>query len=58
MTKVMVNGFSWMHITVILEWDTKKIVGHYAGEQCRGKHWPEAIDEAVNQQFRMECEMV
>jgi len=51
MTKVMVNGFGWMYIAVVLDWYTKKIVGYYAGMQCRGKHWLEALNEAVNQQF-------
>ena len=51
MTKVMVQGFGWLYITVVLDWYTKKIVGYYAGMQCRGKHWLEALDDAVNQQF-------
>ena len=51
MTRVMVHGFGWMYIAVVLDWYTKKIVGYYAGMQCRGKHWLEALDEAVNQQF-------
>jgi transposase InsO family protein len=51
MTKVMVNGFGWMYIAVVLDWYTKKIVGYYAGMQCRGKHWLEALEAAVNQQF-------
>ena len=51
MTKVMVHGFGWMYITVVLDWYTKKIVGYYAGMQCRGKHWLEALDAALNQQF-------
>jgi putative transposase len=51
MTKVMVNNFGWMYIVVVLDWYTKKIVGCYAGMQCRGKHWLEALDEAVNRQF-------
>ena len=51
MTKVMVHGFGWMYITVVLDWYTKKIVGYYAGLQCRGKHWLEALDAAINQQF-------
>jgi len=51
MTKVMVHEFGWMYITIVLDWFTKKIVGYYAGEQCRGKHWLEAIDEAVNRQL-------
>jgi transposase InsO family protein len=50
-TKVMVHGFGWMYIAVVLDWYTKKIVGYYAGIQCRGKHWLEALEEAVNQQF-------
>ena len=51
MTKVIVNGFGWMYIAVVLDWYTKKIVGYYAGLQCRSKHWLEALDDAVNQQF-------
>jgi len=51
MTKVMVNGFGWMYIVVVLDWYTKKLVGYYAGMQCRSKHWLEALDAAVNSQF-------
>jgi len=51
MTKVMVHGFGWMYITVVLDWYTKKIVGYYDGMQCRSKHWLEALNGAVNQQF-------
>jgi putative transposase len=51
MTKVMVSSFGWMYIVVVLDWYTKKIVGYYAGLQCRGKHWLEALDEAVSRQF-------
>ena len=51
MTKVMVNGFGWVYIVVVLDWYTKKIVGYYAGMQCRSKHWLEALGMAVNRQF-------
>lgn len=51
MTKVMVNGFGWMYIVVVLDWYTKKIVGYYTGMQCRSRHWLEALDMAVNTQF-------
>ena len=51
MTKVMVNDFGWMYIVVVLDWYTKKIVGYYAGMQCRGIHWLEALNEGVKQQF-------
>jgi transposase InsO family protein len=51
MTKVMVGGFGWMYIAVVLDWYTKKLVGYYAGLQCRSRHWLEALDMAINQQF-------
>ncbi len=51
MTKVMVNGFGWMYIVVVLDWYTKKIVGYYAGVQCLIKHWLEALEEGLKQQF-------
>lgn len=51
MTKVMVDGFGWMYIVVVLGWYTKKIVGYYTGMECRSRHWLEALDMAVNRQF-------
>lgn len=51
MTKTMVQGFGWMYIVVVLDWYTKKIVGYYAGMECRNRHWLEALDMAVNRQF-------
>ena len=51
MTKTMVQGFGWMYIVVVLDWYTKKIVGYYAGMECKSKHWLEALDMAVNKQF-------
>ncbi len=51
MTKVMVHGFGWMYIVIVLDWYTKKIVGYYAGMECRGRHWLEALDIGVNRQF-------
>ncbi len=51
MTKVMVQGFGWVYIAVVLDWYTKKVVGYYAGLQCKSAHWLEALDMAVNIQF-------
>jgi putative transposase len=51
MTKVMVEGFGWMYVVVVLDWYTKKIVGWYAGIQCRSCHWLEALNDAVNREF-------
>ena len=51
MTKVMTHGFGWVYIVVVLDWYTKKVVGYYAGLQCKARHWLEAVDMAVNLQF-------
>jgi putative transposase len=51
MTKVMVEGFGWVYIVLVLDWYTKKIVGYYAGMPCTARHWLEALDMAVNRQF-------
>jgi putative transposase len=51
MTKVKVGSFGWMYIVVVLDWYTKKIVGHYTGVQCTSRHWQEALGMAVNNQF-------
>jgi putative transposase len=51
MTKVLVEGFGWMYVVAVLDWYTKKIVGYYAGIQCRSCHWLEALDDAVNREF-------
>ncbi len=52
MTKVMVAGFGWMYVVIVLDWYSKKIVGYYAGVQCTTRHWLEALDMAVNNQFK------
>jgi len=51
MTKVMVQGFGWIYIVVVLDWYTKKIVGYYTGMECKSRHWLEALDMAVNKRF-------
>jgi putative transposase len=51
MTKVLVAGFGWVYIVVVLDWYTKVIVGHYAGIRCTSKQWLAALNMAVNGQF-------
>ena len=33
MTKVMIEGFGWVYLALVLDWHSKKVVGHYAA--CR-----------------------
>ena len=51
MTKVMVEPLGWVYVVIVLDWYTKKIVGHYAGLQAKTAHWPVALDHAVQRQF-------
>ena len=51
MTKIMVSSFGWLYVVFVLDWHTKKIVGHYAGIQCKAEHWLEALNKGLNQQF-------
>jgi putative transposase len=51
MTKVMVEGFGWVYIVLVLDWYTKKVVGYYAGAPCTARQWLAALDMAVNRQF-------
>jgi putative transposase len=51
MTKVLVEGFGWVYIVLVLDWYTKKIVGYYVGPRCTTQHWLVALDMAVNCQF-------
>jgi transposase InsO family protein len=51
MTKVLVAPVGWVYLVVVLDWYTKKIVGHYAGLQAKTTHWLTALDRAVQRQF-------
>lgn len=54
MTKVMVEGVGWVYIVLVLDWYSKKIVGHYAGLRCKSEHWLAALEEAAAGQFPRE----
>jgi len=51
MTKVMVNGYGWIYVVIVLDWFTKKIAGYYIGSPCKAQHWLDALDMAANKQF-------
>jgi putative transposase len=51
MTQVMVEGFGWGYIVLVVDWYTKKSVGCDAGVPCTARHWLIALDMAVNRQF-------
>jgi len=50
MTKVLSNT-GWIYVVLVLDWYTKKIVGHYTGKQARTKEWLEALNKALNREY-------
>ncbi len=50
MTKAMTDS-GWVYIVIVLDWYSKKIVGHYADSISRTPEWLQALDDAVNTQF-------
>ena len=51
MTKVMIDGFGWVYVVIVIDWYTKKVVGHYGGVRSKAWHWLIALNKAVNRQF-------
>lgn len=47
----MIDGFGWVYVVIVIDWYTKKIVGHYAELQSKAWHWLIALNKAVNHQF-------
>lgn len=50
MTKVMTRD-GWAYVVLVLDWYSKKVVGHYCGEQSKSWHWLTALNKAVMRQF-------
>jgi len=43
-TKVLVEPIGWVSVVLVLDWYTKKMVGHYAGLQAKTAHWLVALE--------------
>ncbi len=50
MTKVM-TASGWAYVVLVVDWYSKKVVGHYCGEQSKSWYWLAALNKAVNRQF-------
>lgn len=50
MTKVLTNT-GWIYVVIVLDWHTKKIVGHYSGTRARSREWLEALEKELNNEF-------
>ena len=50
MTPVLVQGFGWLSIVVVLDWYTNALVGDSAGMPSQARDWLTGLDMAVNGQ--------
>lgn len=51
MTKVMISSYGLLYLIVVLDWNTKKIVGYSLKSRSKTDDWLEALNHAVNNQF-------
>ncbi len=45
------NKCRLVYVVIVLDWYTKRIVGHYSGKQARTAEWLEALNKALNREF-------
>lgn len=50
MTKVLTDS-GWVYVVIVLDWYSKKVVGHYSGTQATSRHWLDALERGLNRQF-------
>ena len=51
MTKVKLPHVGWAYIVLVLDWHSKKIVGHSIGLRSKTQDWLDALYAACNRQF-------
>lgn len=51
MTKVMIPGFGWLYLVIVLDWYTKKIVGYSISIKSKANDWLDALNSACNNQY-------
>lgn len=51
MTKIRMNTWGWLYLTVVLDWFTKEIVGYSLSLRSKTEDWLDALGIAVNKRF-------
>lgn len=51
MTKIRMNTWGWLYLTIVLDWHTKEIIGHSLSLQSKTEDWLSALELAVNSRF-------
>ena len=50
MTKVLTQS-GWAYLVIVLDWYSKKVVGHHCGPRATSADWLIALDRGLNRQF-------
>jgi len=50
MTKFFIQGLGWAYLVVVLDWYSKKVVGHKLDLRSRSQEWAQALEMAVSNQ--------
>jgi len=51
MTKILLSGWGWLYLVVVLDWHTKEIIGFSLNMQSKTDDWLDAVNMAVNNRF-------
>ena len=51
MTKFMIPSVGWVYLVIVLDWYSKKIVGHNLSLRARRQEWEAALDQALQMEF-------
>jgi putative transposase len=50
MTKVLTES-GWIYVVIVLDWYSKKVVGHHCGSTATSREWLQVVDQALQRQF-------
>ncbi len=53
MTKVMIENYGRVYVTIVIDWHTKKVVGHHAGDQSKSWHWLLTLNKGRRRNLQM-----
>lgn len=51
MTKILLSGWGWVYLHVVLDWYTKEIIGYSLSTTSKTRDWLDALNQAVNTRF-------
>jgi transposase InsO family protein len=55
MTKFFVNNVGWLYLVIVIDWYTKKVIGHKLNMRSKTEDWIEALEMAVTNECPLGC---